>query len=78
MNLYSCFLLKNIRGTFLGSPVFKTLTSSAEVVGSTPGWGAKISHASWPKNQNIKFVLCCNRCCNKFNKDFLKMYTLKK
>ena len=33
-----------------------------------PGRGAKIPHASWPKNQNIKQ----NQYCNKFNKDFKK------
>ena len=27
--------------------------SSAGGVGSVPSWGAKIPHASWPKNQNI-------------------------
>ena len=31
-----------------------------------PGWGAKISHASQPKNQNIKQ----KQYYNKFNKDF--------
>ena len=35
-------------------------------VGSIPGWGVKIPHASWPKNQNIKQ----KQYCNKFNKDF--------
>ena len=33
----------------------KTSPSNAEGAGSIPGWGAKIPHASWPKNQtNIK------------------------
>ena len=32
----------------------KTSPSNAEGVGSIPGRGAKIPHASWPKNQNIK------------------------
>ena len=44
----------------------KTLSSNAEGVGSIPGQGAKIPHASWPKNQNIKQ----KQYCNKFNKDF--------
>ena len=35
-------------------------------VGSIPGQGAKIPHASGPKNQNIKQ----KQYCNKFNKDF--------
>ena len=34
--------------------------------GSIPGWGAKIPHASWLKNQNIKQ----NQHFNKFNKNF--------
>ena len=44
----------------------KTSPSNAEGAGSNPGWGAKIPHASWPKNQNIKQKYYCN----KFNKDF--------
>ena len=32
----------------------KTLPSNAEGAGSIPGQGAKIPHALWPKNQNIK------------------------
>ena len=44
----------------------KTLPSNAGGMGSIPGWGAKIPHASRPKNQNIKQ----KRYCNKFNKDF--------
>ena len=39
---------------FPGSPVVKTSPSSAEGVGSLPGWGAKIPGASWPENQNIR------------------------
>ena len=37
-----------------------------EGVGSVPGWGAKIPHASQPKNQNIEQ----KQYCNKLNKDF--------
>ena len=33
-----------------------------------PGWGAKIPHASWPKNQNIKQ----KQYYTKFNKDVFK------
>ena len=36
-----------------GSPVVKTSSSNAGGVGPIPGRGAKISHASWPRNQNI-------------------------
>ena len=49
-----------------GSPVVKTLPSSAGGMGLIPGQGAKIPHASRPENQNIKQKLYCN----KFNKDF--------
>jgi len=35
-------------------------------VGLIPGWVARIPHASWPKNQNIRQ----RQYCNKFNKDF--------
>ena len=44
----------------------KTSPSSAGGVGSIPGQGAKIPHASPPKNQNIKQ----EQHCNKFNKEF--------
>ena len=37
-----------------GCSVVKTSPSSAEGVGSLPGWGAKIPGASWPENQNIR------------------------
>ena len=46
----------------------KTSPSNAGDVGLIPGQGAKIPHASWPKNQNIKQ----KQYCNKFNKDFRK------
>ena len=49
---------------FPGGPVVKTLLSNA--AGSIPDQGAKISHASGPKNQNIKQ----KQYCNKFNKEF--------
>ena len=51
---------------FPSGPVVKTSSSSAGGTGSIPGWGAKIPHASRPKNQNIKQ----KQYCNKFNKDF--------
>ena len=40
--------------------------ANAGDTGSSPGLGAKIPHASGPKNQNIKL----KQYCNKFNKDF--------
>ena len=51
-----------------GSPVVKTSPSNAGGAGLIPGGGAKIPHASWPKNQNIKQ----KQYCNKFNKDLKK------
>ena len=51
---------------FPGGLVVKTWPSNARASGSNPGWGIKIPHASWPKNQNIKH----KQCCNKFKKDF--------
>ena len=39
---------------FPGGPVVKTLSSSAEGMGLIPGQGAKISHSSQPKKQNMK------------------------
>ena len=53
---------------FPGGPVVRTSPSSAGDVGSIPGKGTKIPHASRPKDQNIKQ----KQYCNKFNKDFTK------
>ena len=53
-------------GDFPGGPVVKASPSNAGGAGSISGQGAKIPHASWPKNQNIKR----KQYCNKFNKDF--------
>ena len=39
-------------GDFLGGPVVKTSPSNAGGAGLIPGRGAKIPHASRPKNQN--------------------------
>ena len=59
---------------FPGGPVVKILPSNAGSAGSIPGWGAKIPHAPWPKNQNIKQ----KQCCNKFKKYFKKWSTSNK
>ena len=59
---------------FPGGPVVKTSPSNAGHVGSISGWGIKISHASWPKNQNIKQ----RQYCSKFNKDFKVAHIKKK
>ena len=39
---------------FPGCPVVKTSPSNVGSEGSIPDQGAKIPHALWPKNQNIK------------------------
>ena len=44
----------------------RILPSHATGSGSIPGQEAKIPHASWPKNQNIKQ----KQYCSKFNKHF--------
>ena len=44
---------------FPGGPVVKTSPSNVGGVGSVPGQRAKIPHASWPKNQNIKHKQYC-------------------
>ena len=44
----------------------KTSPSNAGGVDSIPGQGAKIPHASRPKNQNVKQ----KQYCKKFKKDF--------
>ena len=48
------WLREMVEGDFPGGPVVKTLSSNAGGIGSIPGQGAKITHASWPKDQDIK------------------------
>ena len=43
--------LKVILWGFPGGPVVRTSPSNSEGVGLIPGWGAKISHALWPKHK---------------------------
>ena len=50
-------------GRFPGCP-----PSSAEGVGSTPAWGAKVPQASWPKSQTMEQ----KQYCDKFSKDLKK------
>ena len=45
---------RHLNRDFPGGPVVKTSPSNAGGAGSIPGQGAKIPHASWPKNQNIE------------------------
>ena len=61
-------ILKWSKWDFPSGLVVKTMPFNAEDMVSIPGQGAKTSHASWPKKQNIKQ----KRYCNKFNKDFKK------
>ena len=42
---------KKVKWDFLGSPMVKTSPSNTAGVGSIPAWGAKISHALWPKTK---------------------------
>ena len=56
---------------FPGSPVLKTPPFNAGVGGSIPGQGAKISHATWPQNQNVKQ----KQYCNKVNTDRKKSFS---
>ena len=51
---HKLFLVSIIWGNFPGGPVIKTLPSNVRGMGLNPGWRAKIPHALWPKNQNIK------------------------
>ena len=57
---------------FPAGPVVKTSPSNAGGASSIPAQAAKIPHASWPKEQNMKQQ---KKNCNKFNKDFKKMKT---
>ena len=54
--VYDCQKKKKKKhyGDFPDGPVVKTSLSSAGDAGLIPGLGAKIPHASQPKNQNIK------------------------
>ena len=59
---------QKIDGDFSGGPAVKISPSSPGGVGSIPGRGAKIPHASQTRNQNIKQ----KQYSNKFNKDLKK------
>ena len=54
---------------FPGCWAVRTLPSDVQGAGLTPGWGAKIPHASRPKNQSIKQKQHCKKKKKKFNKD---------
>ena len=57
---------KRSEGTCLMVQWLRLPASNAGDVGSIPGQGTKIPHASGTKNQNIKQ----KQYCNKFNKAF--------
>ena len=59
---------------FPGGPMVRTLPSNAGGAGSILGGEAKVPHAWWPKTQNIKQKLYCN----KFNKGFKNGLNKKK
>ena len=68
-----CNPLQKPTWDFPGGPVVKILPSNARVAGVIPDGGAKISHASGQKNQNIKKEKEREKqYCNKFNKDLKK------
>lgn len=52
-------------GHFSWGPVVNTLPSNAGGAVSIPGQGTEITHALWPKNQNVRQ----KQYCNNFNKD---------
>ena len=65
-NLPSSKCIQNNSWDFLGGPGVKTSPSNAGSMGSIPGQGTKIPHASQPKIQTIKQ----KQYCNKFSRDF--------
>ena len=54
MNSVSLQDTKLAHRDFLGGPEVKTSLSNAGAVGSIPGQGAKIPHASWPNKPKHK------------------------
>ena len=51
----------------------ETSPTNVGSVGSTPGWGAGIPHASWPEKEKKKTNIKQKQYCNKFNKDKKKV-----
>ena len=60
LNCYGRFtknlMAKKLQGAFHGAPVVKSSPSSAEDVGSSPSWEAKIPHASCRKAKTEKIL----------------------
>ena len=48
------YIIINVKWDFPGGPGVMSWLSNAGGAGSTSGQGANITHASGPKNQNIK------------------------
>ena len=63
---WSSYLQNGYKRKFPGAPVAKTSPSNAGGADMIPGWGARIPHALWPENQNMRQKQCCSR----FNEDF--------
>ena len=59
-------IAKTISRDFSADSVVKISPANAGGTGSILGWGPKIPHGLWPKNQNVKL----KQYCSKFNKDF--------
>ena len=66
LSLNAQVLKQSVHWVFPVRPMVNSSPSKAGNVGSIPGQGAKIPHASWPKNQNIKQ----KQYCHKASKDF--------
>ena len=46
-------------------------------MGLIPGWGTKISHDLWPKNENINQKQYCNKLSKDFKNGLHKNYLLE-
>ena len=70
-------MTKRRNGDFLTVQWLRLFTSTTGAAGSVPGWGVKISRASWLLSQKIQNIKQ-KQYCNKFNKVFKKMIHIKK
>ena len=62
-------MTKRRNGDFLAVQWLRLFTSTTGAAGSVPGWGVKISRASWLLSQKIQNIKQ-KQYCNKFNKVF--------
>ena len=66
-NSRSCFMCPDFQLSFIGSGIRVSLVVQWwRPPSSARGWGAKISHDSWPKKSNLKQ----KQYCNTFDTDF--------